>query len=125
MKHRAERDDMKGATAMKGLRNTIAALFLIATTGACSTMQTPGQMQNNEDLAKRIAALEDRAAIKQLVDTFSVLADVKKTDEQTLLFTEDAQVSTTVNGQVVSSLRGRAQIGQAFATFLRPFDTVY
>jgi hypothetical protein len=98
---------------------------VIATTGACTSRQTQGQTQSNGDLATRIAALEDRAAIKQLVDTFSVLADVKKTQEQTLLFTEDAAVSTTVNGQVVSSLRGREQIGAAFATFLSGFDTVY
>ncbi len=84
----------------------LAALLVIAFTGACTTMHTPGQTRNNEDLATRIAALEDRAAIKQLVDRFSVLADVKKTQEQTALFTEDAAVSTTMNGQVVSSLRG-------------------
>jgi hypothetical protein len=32
------------------------------------TMHTQGQTQSNGDLATRIAALEDRAAIKQLVD---------------------------------------------------------
>jgi SnoaL-like domain len=77
----------------------VAAVLMIGFTGACSSMR-------NEDLATRIATLEDRAAIKQLVDRFSVLADLKKTQEQTLLFTEEATVSTTVNGQVVSSLRG-------------------
>jgi hypothetical protein len=80
---------------------------------------------NKEDVATRIAALEDRAAIKQVVDRFSVLADLKKTQEQTLLFTEDATVSTTVNGQIVSSLRGRQQLGAAFGAFLANFDTVY
>ena len=55
----------------------------------------------------------------------SGIAQNRPKTTQTLLFTEDAQVSTTVNGQVVSSLRGREEIGQAFATFLRPFDTVY
>jgi hypothetical protein len=107
------------------LRIGLAALFVIASTGACTSMQTSSQTQNNEDLATRIAALEDRAAIKQLVDRFSVLADVKKTQEQTLLFTNDGTVSTTVNGQVVSSLRGHEQIGNAFAAFLANFDTVY
>jgi hypothetical protein len=106
---------------MKIIANLSSALLVIALTGACSSVPT----QNDDDLETRIAALEDRAAIKQLVDRFSVLADVKKTQEQTLLFTEDATVSTTVNGQVVSSLRGRPQIGNAFATFLAPFDTVY
>jgi hypothetical protein len=110
---------------MELTRNLIAALLVIASTGACTTMQTQGQTQNNADLATRIAALEDRAAIKQLVDRFSILADVKKTQEQTVLFTEDATVSTTVNGQVVSSLRGRQQLGEAFGRFLANFDTVY
>jgi hypothetical protein len=110
---------------MKLTRTLIAALLVIASTGACTTMHTQGQTQGNGDLATRIAALEDRAAIKQLVDRFSVLADVKKTQEQTLLFTEDATVSTTSGGQVVSSLRGRQQLGEAFGRFLANFDIVY
>ena len=104
---------------MKFTRNLIAALLVIATTGACTSMKTQGPTQSNEDLATRIAVLEDRAAIKQLVDRFSVLADVKKTQEQTVLFTEDATVSTTVNGQVVSSLRGRQQLGEVLRSIPR------
>jgi hypothetical protein len=72
---------------MKLTRNLVAALIVIAATGACTTMPTQGQTQGNQDLAARIAGLEDRAAIKQVVDRFSVLADVKKTQEQTVLFT--------------------------------------
>jgi hypothetical protein len=62
-------------------------------------------------VAKRIAVLEDRIALKELVDTFSTLADRKQTDEQTLLFTEDAVVETITDGKVAGSLRGRAEIG--------------
>jgi hypothetical protein len=72
-----------------------------------------------------IQAIEDRMALKNLVDTFSTLADQKETEKQTLLFTEDAVSETFVNGQVVSSLKGRKQIGETFAAFLNNFETVY
>ncbi len=100
--------------------NVVIAVLVMGGTAACST-----QPRSDENLSQRIAALEDRAAIKQLVDTFSVLADQKETQKQTLLFTEDAQLDTYTNGQVTSSLRGREQIGAAFARFLSGFDTVY
>jgi hypothetical protein len=64
-------------------------------------------------------------ALKNLVDTFSTLADQKETEKQTLLFTEDAVSETLVNGKVVLSLQGRKQIGDAFAAFLKNFETVY
>ncbi|MBS0590427.1 MAG: nuclear transport factor 2 family protein, partial [Proteobacteria bacterium] len=41
-------------------------------------------------LTQRLQQLEDRVALKTLVDTFSNLADTKSVDEQVLLFTEDA-----------------------------------
>lgn len=57
--------------------------------------------------------MEDRLALRSLVDTFSVLADYKNTDEQQLLFTEDAEMISMENGKVVSDLKGRKQIGDA------------
>lgn len=48
---------------------------------------------------QRLQAIEDKLALKDLVDTFSVLADQKETQAQTLLFTEDATVSSYMNGQ--------------------------
>jgi hypothetical protein len=74
---------------------------------------------------KRANEIEDRIALKNLVDTFSILADQKETQKQTLLFTEDASVETHSNGQLVTSLKGRKQIGDAFANFLKNFETVY
>lgn len=47
---------------------------------------------NNAELRTlqgRIDHIENRQQLKALVDTFSVLADVKDTDTQGLLFTED------------------------------------
>ena len=82
-------------------------------------------MKNDDNLKKRISEIEDRIAIKNLVDTFSVLADVKETQKQTLLFTENATVESIMNGQRGAALVGRKQIGDAFANFLSLFETVY
>jgi hypothetical protein len=102
-------------------RYLIAFAVLVAGATACSKPQvTP-----TDTLTTRIAALEDRVAIKELVDTFSNLADTKEVEKQTLLFTEDATVETIVGGKVVTSLRGRAQIGETFGKFLAGFETVY
>jgi hypothetical protein len=83
------------------------------------------QKMNNTNNNTAIQAIEDRIALKNLVDTFSTLADQKETEKQTLLFTEDALSETFINGQVVSSLKGRKQIGETFAAFLNNFETVY
>ena len=81
--------------------------------------------QTMEELKKRIKEIEDRTALKNVVDVFSILADQKDTQKQTLLFTEDAVSETYVNGQIVSTLKGRKQIGDAFAAYLSLFETVY
>ena len=83
------------------------------------------QTVNDNNLEKRLSEIEDRIAIKNLVDTFSILPDQKETQKQTLLFTEDASSATYINGQQVSTLKGQKQIGDAFASFLNNFETVY
>lgn len=80
---------------------------------------------HNADLLHRIQQLEDQAALKRLVDTFSNLADQKDIDKQVLLFTEHATVESFVGDTLVSSLSGREQIGHAFAGYLGNFHTVY
>jgi hypothetical protein len=76
------------------------------------------------DQESRLKALEDRADLKALVDTFSNLADQKNVGAQVLLLTEDATVDSYVDGNLVSSLKGREQIASAFSGFLAQFDTV-
>lgn len=76
-------------------------------------------------LNERLTLLENRAALKALVDTFSILADVKDAQAQTLLFTADALVETFQNGQLITRLEGRKQIGEVFGNFLSGFKTVY
>lgn len=67
-----------------------------------------------------IAKLE----LKELVDTFSNLADIKDTKTQAQLFTEDASL-TSYNGDQVFKQEGRAAIEEACAGFLALFETVY
>ena len=82
-------------------------------------------MKNDDNLKKRIAEIEDKMALKELVDTFSILSDKKDVKAQTLLFTPDASVETYRNGVVVSKLNGRKAMEEAFGAFLKNFETVY
>ncbi|GMW05630.1 MAG: hypothetical protein AMXMBFR8_04270 [Nevskiales bacterium] len=98
----------------------IAALALLAI-----SFLTQAQTLSEPTLTERLQQLEDRAALKALVDTFSNLADTKSVDAQVLLFTEDATVDSWSGGKQVSSFTGRKQIGEAFSAYLALFDTVY
>ncbi|HDL1113851.1 TPA: nuclear transport factor 2 family protein [Mannheimia haemolytica] len=69
--------------------------------------------------------IQDRLALKDLVDTFSNLADEKKVAEQMPLFTQDAVVNTSIGGKLVFEMHGVAEIEQVFTTFLTPFHSVY
>jgi hypothetical protein len=74
---------------------------------------------------KRINELENVRALRELVDNFSILADKKDVQKQTLLFTKDATVDSYSNGALVSSLKGTKEIGDAFENFLKNFEIVY
>ena len=105
----------------------IPALAIVtATLALCLLPQaSPAQSKAEPTLSQRLQQLEDRAALKTLVDTFSNLADTKSVDAQVLLFTEDASVDSWSEGKQVSSLKGRKQIGKSFSDYLALFDTVY
>src|SRR4029077_14009062 len=79
----------------------------------------------NKSIEQRLAAIEDKMAIKYVVDEFSNLADTKEIGKQVLLFTADGVVESVSNGQPGSSLKGREQLKQAFSGFLANFHTVY
>lgn len=76
-------------------------------------------------LEERIRLLEDHAALKRIVDTFSNLADDKKVHEQTFLFTEDGVVETWFGETALPPLNGRKAIEDSWTPFLATFDTVY
>jgi hypothetical protein len=81
--------------------------------------------QSMKDLDKKITEIEDRIAIKNLVDTFSILADQKDIQKQGLLFTEDATVESFMQSQSTGVIKGRKQIVDAFTSFLKNFSVVY
>jgi ketosteroid isomerase-like protein len=86
---------------------------------------TIAQNKNNKSMEQRLAAIEDKMAIKYVVDEFSNLADTKEIDRQVLLFTGDGVVESISNGQPGNVLKGREQLNQAFSAFLSTFHTVY
>lgn len=69
--------------------------------------------------------INDKLALKDLVDTFSNLADEKKVSEQMDLFTDDAEVNTYIGGELVFEMKGKKQIEEVFTNFLSSFHTVY
>lgn len=77
------------------------------------------------DLETRIKLIEDKMALKELVDTFSNLADQKDVAKQMDLFTDDATVASVFNSQAGAPLVGKKQIGDAFSSFLKNFEMVY
>jgi len=98
---------------------TTALVFLLFSTLALA------QKMDNKSIEQRLAAIEDKMAIKYVVDEFSNLADTKEIDKQVLLFTGDGVVESVSNGQPGSPLKGRDQLKQAFSGFLSNFHTVY
>lgn len=69
--------------------------------------------------------MEAKMEIKELVDTFSVLADEKDAKTQAGLFAEDAVLTSYQGEQKISEQHGREEIEAGCAAFLALFDTVY
>lgn len=82
-------------------------------------------MRNDNDFNKRVREIEDRIALKGLVDTFSILADKKDVRAQTQLFTANAILETYRKDVLVGKLTGRKEMEDAFGAFLKNFETVY
>lgn len=74
-------------------------------------------MTNNE--------LAQRLALRELVDTFSNLADEKDVAAQIPLFTADAHINVVMDGKEVFDLNGQQQILEAFSGYLSQFSVVY
>ncbi len=103
------------------MRTLLATLLFSLLFTRTHAQQTNGQ----RSVEQRLRQIEDRIALKALVDEFSILADRKDIAAQVLLFTENAKVETMNNGQAVAALVGHKQIGDAFAGFLALFEVVY
>lgn len=102
-----------------GLAAVSGGLAFLASSGSRASAAEHG------DLAARLARLEDEAALKRLVDTFSNLADQRDIAAQVQLFTEDAVVQSYSGGNLTSTLRGRAELAERFGAFLSNFTTIY
>jgi len=105
---------------IKKMRNLAIIILLIL-----SIKQTFAQTMETKTIEQSIATLEDKMAIKNVVDVFSNLADTKAIAEQVMLFTEDGVVESYSQGERSSLLKGREQLEQAFSGFLSNFHTVY
>jgi hypothetical protein len=81
--------DMSPAEGTQTMKTLALGLTLLFT-----PLSAEAKTMTDTDLSHRIQTLEDRAALKALVDTFSNLADVKDIDRQVLLFTPDATVDS-------------------------------
>lgn len=99
------------------------SLLLLSILTGFSLVATAQTRQQN--LAQRIEVIEDKLAIKNVLDRFSALADTKEIDEQVLLFTEDGVVESFSKGMPSSKLVGRQQLKEVFSRFLAGFSTVY
>lgn len=86
-----------------------------------------GNAQKNKQtiMESQIQTIENKMAIKQVVDLFSNLADTKEIDKQVLLFTEDGIVQSYSNGTLSANLKGRQELKETFSGFLSNFHTVY
>lgn len=101
------------------MKKILLFVALIVTTLSCT------QVQSDCAEANSLQIIEDKMAIKEVVDVFSNLADTKEIDKQVLLFTEDGVVQAYSDGKLSSDLKGRKQLFDAFSGFLSSFNTVY
>lgn len=87
----------------------------------------PASAQNSEtsEILGRVNELKDKMELKELVDDFSILADQKDVPSQVQLFTEDGVVEFYNGNERQGEVKGRKQIGDAFAPYLALFETVY
>ena len=72
-----------------------------------------------------IKELEDRASLKEQVDSVSILGDKKDFNAQVQLFSENAVSETFAGGKAILKLKGRKEMAEAFGDFLKDFETIY
>ena len=82
-------------------------------------------MRNDSNLDKRIREVEDRIALKELADDFSILADKKDVRAQTQLFTANGVVETYRKDVLIAKLNGRKEMEDAFGACRKNFEIVY
>jgi ketosteroid isomerase-like protein len=76
-------------------------------------------------IEQRLREVEDRIAIKAIVDTFSNLADKQDFAALVQLLTEDADVDFYFGDTLAGSWKGRAEFEQALSRFSGNFEATY
>ncbi len=89
-----------------------------------ASCQNPKTDSSNNKNTTVMQEIQDKMALRELVDNFSNLSDEKKVTEQLELFTDDAEV-ISISGEHVFTSKGKKEIGDAFSNFLALFHTVY
>src|SRR5690606_31595806 len=69
--------------------------------------------------------LEDKIALRELVDKLSILADKKDYSNLVQSFTEDGISETIAEEKMVLKLKGRKEMSAALTEFLKDVDTAY
>lgn len=75
-------------------------------------------------LMDKVLAIENKLALKELVDTFSLVSDQKDNVAQASFFTEDGILTSIMRGNTLT-FNGRKEIEDGFAAILTSLDTVY
>ena len=76
-------------------------------------------------IEQRLQEVEDRVAIKSIVDTFSNLADKKDMASVVQLLTEDADVEFYFGAALAGSWKGRAEFERAMTGAGASFDSTH
>ncbi|MBO4332066.1 MAG: nuclear transport factor 2 family protein [Paludibacteraceae bacterium] len=77
------------------------------------------------EIEQKIQEITDRMALKQLVDSYAILADAQNGQALKSLFTPDAVYKTYVNGEVQMTLEGHEEIGNTLQKFLNTLNSTF
>jgi ketosteroid isomerase-like protein len=80
---------------------------------------------STKSVEQRLQEVEDRIAIKAIVDTFSNLADKQEFAALVMLLTEDAEVDFYFGEALAGSWKGRAAFEAALVRFSGNFEATY
>jgi hypothetical protein len=69
--------------------------------------------------------IEDRIALKELVDMYAIYGDQKKMPDQAALFSENGIVELYSGTVLTAPLKGRLEIENTFTAFLNNFESAY
>ena len=99
--------------------------FFIIGTILLASLSTFGQSSKPATASQKQTLLEDKQALRELVDEISILTDDKNISQQVLLFTENATIESYQDSQILSKKSGRKQISEFLNDYLGQFETTY